>query len=208
MPKDDRDINPDREKKEFLWKELRLLIDILQDLRLQISSKLLDKRMQPSNFSGDEEYSVDISQTLKDYIDTNLSDQVQAEKIPGNPQQGSAEPPAEAISANTKPKTTPPSDALAPPSELSGYLNEQAVGHEFAHHMGEKMRITTLEHINRTVQLAKQGNREGAYIHVELTENAMRLAREYMSETEFEVFQNEVKERVSTAKSNTHGILE
>ena len=208
MPKDGGDISPDREKREFLWKDLRLLIDILQDLHLQISSKLLEKRVQPRNFSGVEDHSVDVSQTLKDYIDTNLCDQVRAEKIPGNPQQSAAEPPAEEIAADTRPETTTPSDALVQPSELSRYVKEQATGHEFAHHLGEKMRITTLEHINRTMQLANQGIRDGAYIHAELAENSMRLAREYMSEAEFEVFQKEVEERVSSAKSKAHGILE
>ena len=208
MPKDGGNISPDREEKGFLWKELRLLIDILQDLHLKISSKLLEKRMQSANFSTIEEHSVDISQTLKDYIDTNLSAQVQTGKVPGNPQQSSAQPPAEKISVDAAPETTFPSDTLTYPNELSGYLKEQAASHEFAHHMDEKMRIITLEHINRTLQLAKLGNREVAYVHAELAENSMRLAREYMSETEFEIFENEVKERVNTAKLKTQGILE
>ena len=173
MSKDPDQVEQNGEQPGFLWKELRHLIEILQDLHLQVSSKLLEKRVRPPADFGGEEGGLDISQTLKEYVDTNLGGQTKyQEAVKDVPEALSATPdeptPADATSA-------PPVQTEGPvnPNELSGYLKDKTTGQEFARYMGEKMRTTTLEHLNRTVQLARQGNRQGAYIHAELAENAM-----------------------------------
>lgn len=206
MPKESEDTSLEREKKGFLWKELRSLIDILQDLHLQISSKLLEKRMQSSNSSSVAAGSGEISNMLRNYIDTNLGGQTRSENVPGSPQRGSAEPATGESAVDFEPEPKSPADTLTHPNELSGYLKDQEAGREFGHHLGEKMRATALEHINITLRLAKQGDRERAYIHAELVENAMHLACQYMSETEFEALENEVKARMDTARLSIQGI--
>ena len=204
MPKDRDDVEPNSEQPGFLWKELRHLIEILQDLHLQVSSKLLEKRVRPPTALGTDESGLDISQALKDYVDTNLGDQAQGREATKPLHEGPSSAPDEPASAESAPAGDHAAGSPVHPNELSGYLKDKTTGQEFARYMGEKMRTTTLDHLNRTVQLARQGNRQGAYIHAELAENAMRLARKHMSTEEFERFKDEIRTRVDAAKSSAH----
>ena len=204
MTKEPDDVDSTGEKPGFLWKELRGLIEVLQDLHLQISSRLLEKRIEPPAHSMDDvKEALDVSQALKEYIDTRRGEQTRAEGVDTSPTEESSDSRDEAVPTDSAPAAGPAPDAPLNPNELSDYLREHAVDQEFGRHLGEKMRATTLEHLNKTVQLARQGDRKGAYIHAELAENAMRLAREYMSSQEFEIFQKTVKERMDAVKSET-----
>jgi hypothetical protein len=64
------------------------------------------------------------------------------------------------------------------------------------------MRASTLEHFSRAIQLAREGDREGAYKHAEYAENSVRIACEYLSAEECEALQSELVDRVSVAKLN------
>ena len=204
MTKEPDEVAPGGEKPGFLWKELRGLIEVLQDLHLQISSRLLEKRIEPPAHSTDSvKEPLDVSQALKNYIDTHRGEQTRADSVDMNPTEESSDTRDEAVPTDSAAAAGPAPDAPLNPNELSDYLKEHAVDQEFGRHLGEKMRATTLEHLNRTVQLARQGDRKGAYIHAELAENAMRLARQYMSPQEFEIFQKTVQERLDAVKSET-----
>jgi hypothetical protein len=87
MSEDRDDIPLEKKKPQFIWNEIRSLIEILQNLHLQISSKILEKRMQPTNPAGTRKQNVDIAGSLKDYIDTNLNDQSGKKGIPEKPQE-------------------------------------------------------------------------------------------------------------------------
>ena len=79
MSRDPEQVEPNGEQPGFLWKELRHLIEILQDLHLQVSSRLLEKRVRPPAGSGADGGDLDISQALKEYVDTNLGEQAQGQ---------------------------------------------------------------------------------------------------------------------------------
>lgn len=200
MSEDGEDTGSGREKKGFLWEELKSLIDALQDLQKQVSSRLLEARLQsskPSSAAGD---GAEINALLKDHIDSSVRDTTTPGVVPESPQAMSAEPGGkEEESIEVRVETGPVRDALLHPNELSEHLKSQGAGREFERHMGEKLQANTLDHINRALRLAKQGNREGAYVHAELAENAMKLAGEYLSETEYDAFRRDVEARLEAA---------
>lgn len=204
VTKEPDEFDPGSEKPGFLWNELWALIETLQDLHLQISSRLLEQRVHPPAHSGaDREQGLNISQALKEYVETNTDEQTRSNDVGSNSSHAVSDTGAEAAPSDIPSLADSPLGARCHPNELSGYLKDHAGGQEVARHMGEKMRATTLEHLNKTVQLARQGDRKGAYFHAELADNAMRLAREHMSSQDYEEFQEAVRERMNAVKSET-----
>ena len=61
--------------------------------------------------------------------------------------------------------------------------------------LAERLYANTLEHVNNALRLAKQGDREGAYACAEYAEQAIRLARNHLSEDEYEDFRSNVEKR-------------
>lgn len=62
--------------------------------------------------------------------------------------------------------------------------------------MRERMRKNALDHVNKALILARRGQAEGARLHAELAENAMRTAGEYMSDEEYRQFREELEARL------------
>jgi hypothetical protein len=60
------------------------------------------------------------------------------------------------------------------------------------------MQTNTLNHINKALRLAKQGNSQGAYIHAELADNGLKMASEHMSTMEYVAFRTVVMQRLET----------
>ena len=107
--------------------------------------------------------------------------------------------------AATEPVAEAPVGAQPPTREASPPLVNDLSG-RFARHRGqrgldslmaEKMRATTLEHLNRALILARRGQGDGARIHADLAETAMETAAKYMSEEEYRALESEVERRLS-----------
>ena len=199
MSADVEDNGPESERSGFQGKNLRELIDIVQGLYLQLSSVLLQKRTRQVDHSSKRGQDIDVAGSLKSFIDTRLSDQPKADHPPGKmPDSGAGECSRE---NEAKTQSTAGSDLI--PNELSGYFKEHNADAESQHPLARKMRASTLEHFSRAIQLAREGDREGAYKHAEYAENSVRIACEYLSETECEALQSELVDRVSVTKLNT-----
>jgi len=188
------------EKRGILWEELKSLIDTLQDLQKKISAKLLEERMRPPEVSGAIRDGADIDSLLMSCIDSSVRDASAARDVGKSPQTETTEPEGgENESGGTRVEPESTREAFLRPNELSEHLKRQVSTRELDQRMGKKLQANTLEHINRALRLAKQGNREGAYIHAELAEKAMNLACEYLSEMEYEAFRRDVEEWLEAA---------
>jgi hypothetical protein len=193
-------IRPARRKTGFLWAELKSLIDTLLDLHTQISSRLLASRVSSSELSSAAENGADNISLRKDNADIGVRDATTPGDVPESTQTMPEEPgekEEEHVEAGVAIESV--GDAPLHPNELSEYLRDHDVGREFEHHLSGKLQVDTVDHINRALVLAKQGNREGAYAHAELAENAMRLAGEYMPEVEYEAFRRDMERRLESA---------
>ena len=191
---EDRDDTPAKGvKSRFPWSDLKGLIEILQYFQRQITVRLLEKRTQATKSSGTRQDGLEIARSLKEFIDTNVNPQPLEKVSPPVPA-------AEAQAADSEHNIKSPVDLPLQPSELSEHLNGHAANRHFESQLASKMRLTTLEHLNQAKQLAKEGNRDGAYIHAELAANSMQLACEHMTEEEYLTFQDELKNRIKTAK--------
>jgi len=62
--------------------------------------------------------------------------------------------------------------------------------------MREKMRKNALSHVNKALALAREGQADGARIHAELAENAMKTAGEYMSDEDYRQFREELEAKL------------
>ncbi len=174
--------------------ELKALIDKLLKLRMEISSRLLDFRLQAPKSSASARDSVDISNILKDQIDDFVTESKRVEQTPANQVAESIQPEEGTMSAGHTTTGDETARSTAGPSEHPG-----GRGMTHGHSMSEKMQINTLDRINKALRLAKQGDLQGAYIHAELAESAMKMANEHMSEMEYEAFKAVVKNRLENS---------
>jgi hypothetical protein len=62
--------------------------------------------------------------------------------------------------------------------------------------LGPRMRRHTLEHLSRSVALARAGDLHGARIHAELAESSLETAGRYLDESQYQAFVAEVERRL------------
>ncbi len=199
MSADVEDNGPESERSGFQGQNLKELMDIVQGLYLQLSSALLHKRTRQVAHSSKKGQAIDVARSLKSFIDTNLGNQPKGQTPPeNNPRPRVADSSSE---NEAKTPSTAVSDLM--PNELSDHLKGHIPDNDSEHPLARKMRKSTLEHFSRSIQLAREGDREGAFKHAEYAENAIRIACEYMSDSDCEALQSELVERVSGTSSNT-----
>ena len=88
-------------------------------------------------------------------------------------------------------------------SQLSKYY-QQTVRVEQQPHMSEQMQRNTVDHINTALHLARKGDREGARLHIELSESAMHTASRFMSHEEYAVFEKKIEARLQHIMEQGH----
>lgn len=76
--------------------------------------------------------------------------------------------------------------------ELSLHLKDSHRYSGVSHATGERLMQSTWEHFHNSIRLARQGDVEAAKIHAELTNNALKEATHYLSETVYFHFSNDV----------------
>ena len=88
-------------------------------------------------------------------------------------------------------------------SELSKYY-QQKVRVEQQPHMSEQMQRNTMDHINTALHLARKGDKQGARLHIELSESAMHTASRFMSHEEYAVFEKKIEARLQHIMEHGH----
>lgn len=177
-------MSADEHKKHHL--DLASLIESLRLLFAQVSRRLLEHRLTERSPSSSTADSADISDALDNHLELTAADAASQE-----PESAASRSPAGEPKATSKAATVPPGlfTALARRFRKRRWAVNQP-------HLGEKMRATTNDHINQALRLARSGNVQGAKLHTELAENAMKTASQYMSDEDFRAFKEKVEGRI------------
>lgn len=202
--------------------DLQSLLRSLQGLYAQIASRLLDGRLGNKCVSAGPRDSVPIKDLLAHHIAKTTTAPIRADKTatedqpaPGTEAMATKDQqePVTNIPTEEQPalatEATPTGSATGPSTEdhertdlellgdLSKYFKEHQSAGSLEPYMREKMRVNTLDHINKALTLARQGHAEGASIHAELAESAMKAAAQYMSDDEYRLLREEVESRLT-----------
>lgn len=200
MSADHRSPDSRPQKRVSLVDELQALIHSLQTLYLQISSRLLYSRMVTKSEPTASRESPQIQDLLANRINRAAATSEETARA------DTEKEPALTVPASTG-GSIPPTGARDPGhtrptlfNALSGYFTRRRSSVHFHPFMREKMQANTLEHINKALALARQGHAQGARIHAELAESAMKTAGEYMSDDEYHRFRDDVETRLHGAQ--------
>ena len=173
--------------------DLSSLIEALNALFLQISRRLLGHRLESHASSTDGGKSVDISYALNDHLKRVAA----AAPKRADENQERAETPGAAKMSEPSASQPVESSGRSLLSGLSERLGRMGRRLSVQPHMGEKMQASTMDHINKALHLARQGNAQGAIMHTKLAESAMRTASEYMPEEAYEGFKEKVETKIA-----------
>lgn len=182
--------------------KLRTMINTLRDLSTQIVSRLLHERLQRQQGPARARDSVPISALIVEHI-------AEADEVLGH-QKGGADdemlaPPTPTTGEFTSTRVLENGSEPAIPG-LFGALSQRFARHrsqaKLEPFMAEKMRANTLDHVNKALGLARQGNAQGARIHARLAETAMETAGEYMSDGEYSQLKETVEARFHSSSSH------
>lgn len=191
MSADSEESGSEKQKRSMLVNELAALLDALRKLYAQISVKLWHRRMEPSPPSPLAGESADITGSLNGHIERSVSE-ARASSEPSPSADSPMESPA-GFGTRHKEKRLLPGVRLF--SGLSKYFKRRGGGAGYRR-LGEKMRAETTRHINEALRLARRGDVQGAKVHTELAESAMKTASRYLPEEEYRAFQQDVETRL------------
>ena len=165
---------------------LRGLIDALHHLVITVSARLRHTQIHRSPM-GDAKGNYDIRGKLGSHVE-----QIQSERQP----QTKSRP----LREGTAKDPDLYEDAAGTAREfnqLSAHGKRQAVN-RLLPSMNQQLQRTTMEHINISLILAREGNTEGARLHIDLAESAMHTAGRFMSHEEYEIFEKKVEHRLES----------
>ncbi len=185
MSTDGETPSPGSGKRNLLVNELAALLQSLRTLYTQVAAKIWHRRMQPPEPSALAGESPDIAGSLSGHIERTAAE-AEASTEPSPDADGSMER-SDAVRKKSK---------LLPPSRLFSALSSRFKGKSgsvASPQLGEKMRADTTRHINKALRLAKDGDAQGAKVHAELAENAMKTASQYLPEEEYRTFKQDVE---------------
>lgn len=165
---------------------LRGLIDTLHGLIIMIMSRLRLTQIRGSTM-GDSKSDYDLGGRLRSHIEKISAD--------GQP---NAKPrairPASEADSHAPRKTT----ATAHESSQIAEHSKQKATSELLPRIHEQLQSKTMEHINISLNLAREGNTDGAELHIKLAENAMDTASRFMSDEEYEMLEQQVERRLES----------
>lgn len=177
------------------------LLDVISQLYLRISEKLLQVRMdQPKKQPGPvadaaiaglliqrvRECAADRAKQIAPQATAVALHDVDAEE--GGPRFGGS-----AARAGTGPAE---GRAPMPPSQLALQFSKEPRVGTLQPHIGERLKQRTLEYVNHALALANQGDVEAADACARLAESALKTAADYLSESEYRKLQAEVLSRI------------
>jgi len=165
---------------------LRGLIDAIHHLFIMISSRLRHTRIHHSPM-GDAKGEYDIWEKLGTHLE-----QASAESKPDTKSHATGKRKVSDPGRHENPATT-----VQDFNRLTEHSKQKAVN-QLLPSMNEQLQGKTMEHINISLILAKEGNADGARLHIELAENAMHTASRFMSHEDYDIFEKKVERRLES----------
>jgi hypothetical protein len=84
--------------------------------------------------------------------------------------------------------------------EFTQHFHDLGAGELVGASVGEKIKSRALEHMNKALLLARQGDRVNARLHADIANSAVKEAARFMTEGEYGEFVDLIKERLSKFK--------
>ena len=165
---------------------LRGLINALHHLIIKISSRLRLTQIDGSAM-GDAKGDYDIGKKLRNHIE-----RISADSLPDTKTRTTKTAPAADFSLKGYRAAT-----AQEPNELARDSKRKTTS-QLLPRMNVQLQSNTMEHINTSLILAREGNIEGARLHIELAENGMRAASQFMSHEEYRDFELKVERRLDS----------
>ena len=165
---------------------LHNLIDALHQLTIMISSRLRHA-LTHGPAMKDRKVDVDIGRKLRKHIESISADN-----------QANPKPRTKSKAPAARPNVKADTEATAQEFSAIAEHSKQKATSMLLPRMKGQLQSSTMEHINLSLVLARQGNSEGAKLHVELAESAMHAASRFMSHEEFEIFKQKVEHRMDS----------
>lgn len=183
-----------------VMRELQGLIHSLLGLYSQISSRMLSSRLETRREPTTAREGLPIEHLLGDHIERTAANAPASDgaSVPDKPAVSKSAP-GRRSTASTR-EADQERSGLGLFGALSSYFGRHRSSANAEPFLREKMRTNTLNHINKALVLAKQGDAKGAKIHAGLAESAMQTAGEYMDEEEYLQFKTEVETRLQATK--------
>ena len=165
---------------------LRGLMDALHRLVIMISSRLRHAQIHGSAM-GDAKGYYDIGKILRSHVE-----KISADNQPDTKSRTTRKAPA------AGPDLKRDTAATAEPSSQIAEHNKRKATSQLLPRMNGQLQSNTMEHINISLILAREGNIEGAKLHIKLAEDAMNAASRFMSHEEYEIFEQKVERRLES----------
>ena len=165
---------------------LRGLIDALHQLIIKVSSRLRLTQIHASPM-GDAKGDYDIGKKLRNHVERISADSRPDTKARTTKKAREAEFHFKGDTAATAQE----------PNEIVENSKRKATS-QLLPRINVQLQRNTMEHINISLILAREGNIEGARLHIELAENAMHAASRFMSHEEYEIFEQQVERRLES----------
>ncbi len=173
------------------------LLEALKSLYRRISARLWRKRLSAATgpISAGEE-SAAIQRSLTSHLEESAEQYEQASSAEEPIGHGLA---GDATAISTK--------AIKPSKpgffkSLARHFGRRHAVADLQPHLAEQMQAKTTEHINKALQLARRGKAQGAKVHVELAEEAMKTASQYMDKQAYATYKEEVERRLKDILSD------
>lgn len=180
------------------------LIQGIMQLYMQVSTRLLQLRVDRSASTGAEAADTEVAELLIARVRQHAAES----GSPGNravaPSSAGSNGSEAAAEESVDEPTASVLDAAdaaekrhaALPNELSLHLAKGPRAGGLGPRIGEQLQRRTFDYINHALDLAKQGKIESAETSAKLAESALRTAAAYLSAEEFLAFKNEVRSRI------------
>lgn len=165
---------------------LRGLIDALHQLIIMVSSRLRLTQIHGSAM-GDAKGDYDIGTKLRNHVE-----RISADSRPDTKARTTKKAPGAGLGLKGDTAAT-----AQEPNEIVEDSKRKATS-QLLPRMNVQLQRNTMEHINISLILAREGNIEGAKLHIELAENAMHAASRFMSHEEYEIFEQKVERRLES----------
>jgi len=177
------------------------LIKGIMQLYMQVSTRLLQFRVDRSASTGGDAADTDVAKLLIARVREHAAESGGAGNTAASSNAaGSVRSEPSAEESAEEPMVDGADAAMqnpsALPNELSLHLARGPKAGGLRPRIGEQLKRRTFDYINQALDLAKQGKIESAETCAKLAESALRTAAEYLSAEEFLAFKNEVRSRV------------
>ena len=177
------------------------LIESIMQLYRQISERLLQVRIDRSEWHSGPTPNIDIADALiarvRAYAAENMSHR-QVQRLPTETAYRTFAPSHVSGADNTSLPGASPPDHARPllPSELAERFAKEPLTGALLPPVGQQLKRRTFEYVNHALDLAKQGDAEAAETYAKLAECALKTAADFLPAEEYQTFANEVVSRV------------